>query len=142
MFDLKIRKSLIKFLVVVAIQITSLIYFFNLVGNIQTKERSKTGMMLTGLFVLVVFIIAFGKVWYQKTIENNIKKKEVEKLKKYDAALTMVWICILICFVLGTYFYVLSRDICFLGVSFGAFCFTLMNYPSIQRFERDFIIKK
>lgn len=138
MFDVRIRKTTIKFFILGIIQFISIVYLYIQIGNKQVDERVKSGVALTGLFVLTVFLMALGKVIYSKTAENNLKKKETEKLQKYDTANTIQWTCMIICFWIGGYFYAIREDISYFGICSGVFIYFLYHYPSFERFKTDF----
>lgn len=135
----KIRKTTIKFITFALVQTTLLVYLLATVGYKIVDEKTKSAVALTGLFVLVVFVIAFGKVYYQKTAENNKKKKtETEKLAKYDHANFVQWFTLFFCTLAGAYFYAVRQDLSYIGISGASFGFFLYSFPSFQKFKNDF----
>lgn len=137
--DPKIRKTTIKYAVLALIQIVVMIYLYFVIGNKPVSKEAKSGVAYTGLFVLVVFVIAFGMVVYQKTGENSKKlKKEKEKLAKYDFANIVKWLCLLLCFWAGGYFYAVREDISYFGICFACFALFIYYFPSTERFHKDF----
>lgn len=138
-WDLKIRRTSIKFGALALVQLLSLVYLYATIGSPLVDEKAKSGVALTGLFVLVVFVIAFGKVYYQKTASNNIKKKEEVKLKAYDTANMVQWVCLILCFWAGGYFYLVRKDISYFGICFASFAFFIYSFPSMEKFKKDFM---
>ena len=150
-WDPNIRKTSIKFLILATIQGAALVYLYTLVGNPVVSKETMSGIAYTGLFVVAVFIIAFGMVYYQKTAESTKKKVpkgkmskndlihfDNEKRSKYDTANLVRWTCLLLCFWAGGHFYVIRQDISYLGVSFASFVFFLYHFPSGSKFKNDF----
>jgi hypothetical protein len=135
----KIRKTTITFLAFALVQASLLIYLLTTVGYKVVDEKTKSAVALTGLFVLVVFVIAFGKVYYQKTAENNKKKKtEKEKLAKYEHANFVLWVSLFFCTLAGAYFYAVRQDLSYIGISGASFGFFLYSFPSLEKFKNDF----
>lgn len=138
-FDPKIRKTSIKYAIMVLIQLVVMVYLYVSIGNKDVSKEAKSGIAYTGLFVLVVFVIAFGIVVYNKTGEGSKKlKKEKEKLAKYDFANMVKWLCLLLCFWAGGYFYAIRQDISYFGICVASFAFFIYNFPSVEKFQKDF----
>lgn len=139
--DSKIKKTVYTFLSFAMVEIVSFLYLAIQIGYKRIEEKEKSAVAITGMFVLVVFVIAFGKVYYQKSAQNSVKKPIKDRMGIYENANFVLWISLFVCFIASSYLYAVRQDMSYLGIAAACILYHLFSYPSIEKYGNDFARK-